>query len=61
MQLTSIEYNAIMQAINNAKACIADDEFIDPYGDNPENWTNENLLAALDSVENKIISHNLPF
>ena len=61
MQLSSIEYDAIMQAINNAKATIADDEFIDPYGENPDGYTNETLLAALVRVEDKIISHNLPF
>lgn len=61
MNLSSIEYNAIMQAINNAKAAIADDEFIDPYGENPDGYTNETLLEALNSVEDKIISHNIPF
>ena len=60
MNLTSIEYNAIMQAINNAKAAIHDDEFIDPYGEIPEGYTNETLLAALDSVENKIMIANTP-
>lgn len=60
MNLSSIEYNAIMQAINNAKAAIADDEFIDPYGENPDGYTNETLLEALNSVENKIISANIP-
>lgn len=60
MQLTVIEYDAVMQAINNAKAAIADDEFIDPYGENPDGYTNETLLAALESVENKIISENIP-
>ena len=60
MNLTSIEYNAIMQAINNAKSCIADDEFIDPYGEVPDGYTNETLLAALDSAENKIMIANTP-
>ena len=49
-----------MQAINNAKAAIADDEFIDYYGEYPEDYTNETLLAALDSVENKLISECIP-
>ena len=61
MNLSSIEYGAVMQAINNAKAAIHDDEFIDPYGENPDGYTNESLLAALDSVEKKIISHNIPY
>lgn len=63
MQLSSIEYNATMQAINNAKAAIADDEFIDPYGEIPDDghtYTNETLLAALNSVEDKLINECLP-
>jgi hypothetical protein len=61
MNLTTIEYNVIMEAINNAKSAIHDDEFIDPYADNPDGYTNELLLAALDSVERKIINDNLPY
>ena len=61
MPLTSIEYNAIMMAINNAKNAIADNGFIDPYAENTDGYTNETLLAALNSVENKIISDNIPF
>ena len=60
MWLSTIEYDAIMQAINNAKAAIADDEFIDPYGENPDGYTNETLLAALNQVEDKIIRANIP-
>ena len=60
MQLSTIEYDAIMQAINNAKGAIADDEFIDPYGENPNGYTNESLLEALNHVESKIISDNIP-
>ena len=60
MKLSSIEYDVIMQAIQDTKASIADDEFIDPYGEAPENYTNENLLAALLRVEEKIISANIP-
>lgn len=61
MNLTTIEYDVIMEAINNAKSAIHDDEFIDPYAENPDYYTNETLLAALDSVERKIISDNIPF
>lgn len=61
MHLTSIEYNVLMQAINNAKCAIHDDEFIDPYAENPDGYTNDSLLQALESAENKIISENVPF
>ena len=54
-KLTDLEYGVIMQAINNAKAEIADDTFIDPY-DNEGNVTNEQALAALDSAEDKIMA-----
>jgi hypothetical protein len=60
MQLTVIEYDVIMQAINNAYAAIADDEFIDPYAENTDGYTNETLLAALERVENRIITANTP-
>lgn len=58
--LTSIEYDVIMQAINNAKAEIADDTFIDPYAENPDGYTNETLLAALERVEDIIYESNIP-
>lgn len=61
MQLTKIEYNAIMIAIDKAKDAIGEDTFIDPYAENPDHYTNENLLAALNSVEDKIINAFNPF
>jgi len=60
MQLTSIQYNAVMMAINNAKADIAAGDFLDPYAENPDGYTNETLLTALERVEQKIISDNIP-
>lgn len=58
--LSVIEYNVLMQAINNAKDEIANDTFIDPYN-NEEGYTNETLLKALDGVEKYIIEANIPF
>lgn len=55
MKLTPIQYDAIMQAINNAQNEIADDTFIDPYGENPDNYTNETLAQALEEVRDKLI------
>jgi len=50
-----------MQAINNAKAEIADDTFIDPYAENTDGYTNETLLVALNSVEQKLIDLHTAF
>jgi hypothetical protein len=60
MQLTTIQYDAIMMSIDTAKSAIVEDTFIDPYGDNPNGYTNETLLQALEQVENMIISDNVP-
>lgn len=60
MQLTVIQYDAIMHAINNAKDQIATDTFIDPYAENPDGYTNETLLKALEQVEDMIITANIP-
>lgn len=61
MELTTLEYGVIMQAINNAKNEIEEDTFIDPYAENIEKYTNEDCLKALESVENKIINAFNPF
>ncbi len=53
LRLTDLEYGVVMQAIENAKNTIAEDEFIDPYN-NEEGYTNEILLKALESAEDKI-------
>jgi hypothetical protein len=58
MQLTKEEYNVVMQAINNAKAAIADNEFIDYYAENPDGYTNESLAHALDTIETKLMAFN---
>lgn len=55
MKLTELEYNVLMQAINNAKAEIADGEFIDPYSEHANDHTEAELLEALDSAENKLM------
>jgi hypothetical protein len=60
MNLSVIQYDAIMECINHGKALIADDDFIDPYGEIPEGYTNETLLKALIEVENLIIAANTP-
>lgn len=59
MHLSSIEYNVIMQAINNAYDALDEDTFIDPYG-NEDDYTNDTLRAALENVERKILDANIP-
>jgi hypothetical protein len=58
MQITQIEYDVVMQALNNAKAEIHDDEFIDPYSEFADLYTNEQLAAAIDSFEEKLFIIN---
>jgi len=59
MQLTSIEYNAIMMAIQLGYNAIEENCFLDPFDDNPDGYTNESLAQALSSVESKIINANI--
>ncbi len=60
-KLSRIQYDVIMQAINNAKAEIKDDEFIDPYAEvEYEGYNNINLFEALVEVEYIILSSNIP-
>ena len=61
LYLSELEYGVIMQAIDNARNAIADDEFIDPYAENVEKYNNEDCLKALESAEQKIMSSNVPF
>ena len=61
MNLTTEEYNAVMMAIDEARGAIADDTFIDPYGENPEGYTNESLTEALKSAEGKIMANESRF
>ena len=61
MNLTIEEYNAVMMAINEAREAIADDTFLDPYGENPEGYTNESLTDALKSAEGKIMANEGKF
>lgn len=59
-QLTDMEYGVLMMAIDHAKNAIAEDEFIDPYG-NEDELTNELALKALESAEDKIMKNSKYF
>jgi len=54
-RLTELEYSVVMQAISNARAEIADQNFIDPYA-NEDNHTHTQLAEALDAAETKLIA-----
>ena len=51
LHLSDIQYCAIMQAINNAKAEIATQDFIDPYGEDADKHTNDEWMVAIKEVE----------
>ena len=63
MNLSVIEYNAIMMAIDNAKSSIKEDTFLDPYNTDKDasKYNNTNMLEALNSVEDKLIASSIPF
>lgn len=58
MQLTTIEYDAIMQAINNYKSEL-EVHGLAQYPDVTD-YTAPELLAALNRVEDRIIADNIP-
>ena len=59
MNLSVIQYDVIMEAINQAKQTIRDENFIDLYC-NEENYNHVQLMEALLQVENKLIHANTP-
>jgi hypothetical protein len=52
MYLSDIQYNALMIAINNAK----DIDLLDPYAENPDGYTEEQMQYALRTAEQKLIN-----
>jgi hypothetical protein len=56
MELTELQYNVIMQAINNSYHEISEGNFIDPYSDEANMYTDEQLTEALKGVEIKLIT-----
>jgi len=54
MYITNLEYGVIMQALQNAQAEHIDGDFVDPYAENEEGYTDQDFEVALKSVENKL-------
>ena len=52
MYITNLEYNVLMQALQNAHDL---DDFVDPYAENEEGYTDKDFEVALKSVENILI------
>lgn len=59
MNLTTIQYDAIMQAIDNYKLQLEDGALIDYTG--KTTYTGEQLRKAIEEVERLIIKSNNPF
>lgn len=51
MQLTNLQYGVLIQALHNAQELHLDGEFIDPYAENAEGYTDEDITKAIDEVE----------
>lgn len=58
MQLTTIQYDAIMAAINNYKSDLLTDDIATVYEN--QDYTADNLNQAITEVEDKIIKANIP-
>ena len=58
-KLTDLEYSLVIQALHNAQSLHSENDFIDPYAENEENYTDEDIAKALSVAENKIIANYL--
>jgi hypothetical protein len=55
MKLTELEYSVVMQALQNAQAAHDLGDFVDPYAENEENYTDLDFETALLQAEKKLI------
>ena len=55
MFITNLEYGVLMQALQNAQGQHAEGDFVDPYAENEEGYTDQDFEVALKSVENKLL------
>ena len=58
-KLTELEYNVLIQALLNAQDLHEQGEFIDPYAENEEEYTDDDFTQALKSAHDKIQSNYL--
>ena len=59
MVITNLEYGVLMQALQNAQGEHIDGDFVDPYAENEEGYTDQDFEIALNSVEQKLIDFML--
>jgi len=52
MFITELEYGVLMQALQNAHDL---DDFVDPYAENEEGYTDKDIKVALDSIGKKLL------
>jgi len=55
MYITNLEYNVLMQALQNAQNAHDLDDFVDPYAENEEGYTDKDFEIALISIEKKLL------
>ena len=53
-KLTDLEYSLVIQALHNAQGQHSENDFIDPYAENEQGYTDEDIAKALSAAENKI-------
>ena len=56
MFITNLEYSVLMQALQNAQGQHVDNDFVDPYAENEEGYTDKDVEVALNSIEKKLIN-----
>ena len=52
--LTNLEYNLVIQALLNAQDLHEEGDFVDPYAENEEKYTDDDFTQALKSAHDKI-------
>jgi len=55
MKLTELEYSVVMQSLQNAQDLHDLGDFVDPYAENEENYTDKDFGTALLQAEKKLI------
>jgi len=51
MKLSELQYSVLIQALHNAGESHRDGEFIDPYAENAEGYTVDDITKAINEVE----------
>jgi len=57
MKLSELQYSVLIQSLHNARDLHLDGEFIDPYAENEEGYTDEDIEKALNETEAIIMAN----